>query len=240
MSLTGLLHLEVHPVLIAVGKTETDRHTIKMWILWGLLVQSFWRWKTKTCLLLLMNKAGFHNQRCDHFLENKYNKAKPNKHSGLDWAESLEGKSHCIWKTANCTVHAIGHVVNDVCMSKDFLPAQSDHGWMKTCPPTLRPLIEDRWDLRDKMGLRGGLPPTSGSCLTGRKTRGNTTIIYNNNWVSRLHYELNTQAQRPVTCCKMSPNMPIPLIIHLNIEQYNLHEQHTNSRMFSAVHKSSP
>lgn len=78
------------------------------------------------------------------------------------------------------------------------------------------------------MGLRGGLPPTTGSCLTGRKTRSNTPIIFNSNRVSGLDYEPNTQAQRRITCCKTSSvNMPIPMKTLLNTPQCNQHEQHT-------------
>lgn len=62
-------------------------------------------------------------------------------------------------------------------------------------PPTLRPLTGDRQDLLDKMGLRGGLPPTTGSCLMGRKTRGNTLINSNTEEVSNLDDELSKQGE---------------------------------------------
>lgn len=61
------------------------------------------------------------------------------------------------------------------------------------------------------MGLRGGLPPTMGSCLTGRETRSIAVITFNSRWVSSPHCVLHTRASRPLTCCKTSPAIMLML-----------------------------
>lgn len=69
------------------------------------------------------------------------------------------------------------------------------------------------------MGLRGGLPPTMGSCLTGRETRSIALITFNSRWVSSLHCALHTRASRPLTCCKTSS--AIMLMLTRSSETHN-------------------